>query len=73
MTVTIPPAARCSLCDRLLMRVRPPSVASITNPDALVLCPVCEALPPADRKQPRGQVVMRMLDDATNQRRRRHG
>jgi hypothetical protein len=68
------PPARCILCDRLLMGASPPAVAGdVGNPDALVLCVVCEALPAADRKERRGQVMMRMLDDAMTQRRRRHG
>ena len=66
------PAARCILCGRLLMGVAPPSEAAVANPDALVLCVVCAALPPAERKQRRGQVMVRMLDDAISQRRRRH-
>jgi hypothetical protein len=66
------PATRCILCDRLLMRPATPSTETVANPDALVLCVVCEALPPSDRTQRRGQIMMRMLDDATS-RRRLHG
>jgi hypothetical protein len=65
--------ARCILCDRLLMGVPPPSVAAVTNPDALVLCVVCEALSAVERRQRRGQIMMRMLDDATRHRRQHHG
>ena len=66
------PAARCILCERLLMGAPPPPDACIANPDALVLCAVCAALSPVDRTQRRGQVMMRMLDEAESQRRRRH-
>jgi hypothetical protein len=57
----------------VLLVSAPPSVAAVANPEALLLCVVCAGLPRADRTQRRGQVMMRMLDDATSQRRRRHG
>ena len=63
--------ARCILCDRLLMGVAPAAFPAVANPDALVLCVVCEALPAADRMDRRSKVMVRMLDDATSQRRRR--
>jgi hypothetical protein len=37
-----------------------------------VLCGVCDPLPPAEHKQRRGQIIMRLLDDTISQRRRRH-
>jgi len=65
-------AARCVLCDRLLIGVVPSPGATIANPDGLVLCGVCDPLPPAEHKQRRGQIIMRLLDDTISQRRRRH-
>jgi hypothetical protein len=47
-----------------------PVDAAVANPDALVLCMVCEALPPAERRERRRQIMMRMLEDAVTQRRR---
>lgn len=64
-------AARCILCDRLLMGLAPPSVIGVRNPDALVLCTVCNALPAASRKRRRDQVMVRMLEDELSQRQRR--
>jgi hypothetical protein len=64
------PAARCVLCGRLLMGLPLPVDAAVANPDALVLCMVCEALPPAERRERRRQIMMRMLEDAVTQRRR---
>ena len=65
------PASRCVLCDRLLMGMPLPSESEVANPEALVLCAVCEAMPPAERTHRRGQIMMRLLDDAVLPRRQR--
>jgi hypothetical protein len=73
MHYTAMPAARCILCDRLLMGMQPDRTLAVANPEALVLCAMCQALPSSDRRARRGQIMMRMLDAAIGQRQRRHG
>lgn len=65
------PAARCVLCDRLLMVGRAPSTNAVANPDALVLCAVCEALPMAERRRRRDQIMLCLLGDKAEAQRRR--
>jgi hypothetical protein len=52
------------------MRLPVPTVLDVTNPESLVICFVCEALPPADRRERRSQMMVRMLEDARPLRRR---
>lgn len=67
------PPSRCVLCHRLLMEFPPPSTPHVANPESLVLCLVCEALPGDDRRQQRDQLMVRMLDDVQRQHRRASG
>jgi len=64
------PASRCVLCNRLLMGLPPPVTADVGNPEALVLCFVCEMLPADERRQRRDQLMVRVLDDAQRCQRR---
>ena len=61
---------RCALCDRLLMGSPPPATADVANPEALVLCALCEASSEDDRRQRRSQIMVRMLDDVHQRHRR---
>jgi hypothetical protein len=55
------------------MGLATPETSDVANPDALVLCAVCQALPSTERRERRSQVMMRMLDESVPQRQRRHG
>jgi hypothetical protein len=56
------PAARCALCDRLLMvEARRPGTEPVH--ESPVVCELCRALAGAERKRRRNQVMVRMLLD----------
>jgi len=53
--------ARCVLCDRLLIVAAMPATQYVANPEAVVLCDVCRALPSSERRERRSRLMVRML------------